>query len=94
MKKGKSVTLTAAGGETLTLSNRERLKVYETETKDGYKTVSYQKDGITYYGEIEKSCLSEASKMMVVTLVIVTLVTAMVLFNVCYLIFRRKPKLE
>ena len=94
LKKGKSVTLTAAGGETLTLSNRERLKVYETETKDGYKTVSYQKDGITYYGEIEKSCLSEASKMMVVTLVIVTLVTAMVLFNVCYLIFRRKPKLE
>ena len=56
--------------------------------------VSYEQDGVVYFGEIETSSLSEASPLVIVTLVIVMVVTAAVLLSVCYLLLRRKPTLE
>lgn len=95
LKKGKSVTLESEQGARITLENKERLKVYDGATdKEGYCLVSYEKDGVVYFGEIKTSSLSEASPLVIVTLVIVMVVTAAVLLSVCYLLLRRKPTLE
>lgn len=95
LKKGKSVTLESEQGARITLENKERLKVYDGATdKEGYCLVSYEKNGVVYFGEIEASSLSEASPLVIVTLVIVMVVTAAVLLSVCYLLLRRKPTLE
>lgn len=95
LKKGKSVTLESEQGARITLENKERLKVYDGATdKEGYCLVSYEQDGVVYFGEIESSSLSEASPLVIVTLVIVMVVTAAVLLSVCYLLLRRKPTLE
>ena len=95
LKKGKSVTLESEQGARITLENKERLKVYDGATdKEGYCLVSYEKDGVVYFGEIKTSSLSEASPLVIVTLVIVMVVTAAVLLSVCYLLLRRKPTSE
>lgn len=95
LKKGKSVTLESEQGTSITLKNKERLKVYDgAADKEGFCLVSYEKDGVVYFGQIETSFLSEASPLVIVTLVIVMVVTAAVLLSVCYLLLRRKPTLE
>ncbi len=95
LKKGKTATLTAATGESITLNNKEELRVYNlSASNEGYKVVSYEKDGVTYYGEVSKKSLNSASPLVIITLVIVMLVTASVLLSSCYLLLRKKPSLD
>lgn len=95
LKKGKSATLTSESGESITLNNKEELRVYDVSAStEGYKVVSYEKDGVTYYGEVSKKSLAAASPLVIITLVIVTLVTASVLLSSCYLLLRKKPSLD
>ena len=95
LKKGKSVTLYSESGESITLESKERLKVYDAEaSKEKYSVVSYEKDGVIYYGEVADASLSAASSIVLVTLFIVLLVTATVILSMCYLLFRKKPDLE
>ena len=95
LKKGESATLTADNGDSITLSNKEQLKVYSiTASQEGFKVVSYQKDGVEYFGEIKSTSLNSATSTVVVTLVIIMLVVTSVILSTCYLILRKKPTLE
>jgi len=95
LKKGESATLTADNGDSITLSNKEQLKVYSiTASQEGFKVVSYQKDGVEYFGEIKSTSLNSATSTVVVTLVIIMLVATSVILSTCYLILRKKPTLE
>lgn len=95
LKKGESATLTADNGDSITLSNKEQLKVYSiTASQEGFKVVSYQKDGVEYFGEIKSTSLNSATSTVIVTLVIIMLVATSVILSTCYLILRKKPTLE
>lgn len=97
LKKGKSATLTAQDGTgtTITLEDKERLKVYDQEaSQKGFCVVSYEKGGIVYIGEVASSYLYKATPAVLVTLFIILLVTAAVLLSMCYLLLRKKPTLN
>ena len=93
--KGESVTLYAADGTPLTLSDREQLKVYGTADENGMIYAEYtDTNGTLYSGAVEEAALYRAKGSVVIVLIAVTLVTAAVLASVCYLILRKQPTLQ
>ena len=52
------------------------------------------KDGTVYGGWIDESKLYEATPSIISVLVVVTVVTAVVLLSVCYLLLRKQPTLQ
>ena len=51
-------------------------------------------DGNVYTGMIREDLLQQPDNSIIAVLVIVPLVTAAVLFSVCYLFLRRQPTLQ
>lgn len=92
--EGAAVTL-YRNTDTLLLQNRERLQVYGEANESNLIFVAYvDADGNTYTGWIEESLLEKEDSSIIAVLVIVPLVSAVVLFSVCYLILRKQPTLQ
>lgn len=92
--KDATVTL-YKGTDTLLLQNRERLQVYGTANDSGLIFVAYvDENENTYTGWIEENLLEKEDSSIIAVLVIVPLVSAVVLFSVCYLILRKQPTLQ
>lgn len=92
--EGATVTL-YKNTDTLLLQNRERLQVYGEANESNLIFVAYvDADGNTYTGWIEESLLEKEDSSIIAVLVIVPLVSAVVLFSVCYLILRKQPTLQ
>lgn len=92
--EGAAVTL-YRNMDTLLLQNRERLQVYGEANESNLIFVAYvDADGNTYTGWIEESLLEKEDSSIIAVLVIVPLVSAVVLFSVCYLILRKQPTLQ
>ena len=90
LKKDSTVVL---GG--LTLEKEEMLKVYGEADSNGMVFVAYEDaDGNVYTGMIREDLLQQPDNSIIAVLVIVPLVTAAVLFSVCYLFLRRQPTLQ
>ena len=92
--EGATVTL-YKNTDTLLLQTRERLQVYGEANESNLIFVAYvDADGNTYTGWIEESLLEKEDSSIIAVLVIVPLVSAVVLFSVCYLILRKQPTLQ
>ena len=92
--EGAAVTL-YRNTDTLLLQNRERLQVYGEANESNLIFVAYvDAAGNTYTGWIEESLLEKEDSSIIAVLVIVPLVSAVVLFSVCYLILRKQPTLQ
>ena len=92
--EGATVTL-YRNTDTLLLQNRERLQVYGEANESDLIFVAYvDANGNTYTGWIEEALLEKEDNSIIAVLVIVPLVSAVVLFSVCYLILRKQPTLQ
>ena len=98
LDKGESVTLTLKepsddGSTTLTLKNKETLKIYDNKKDESGKVwAEYVKDGkVVAEGYISTSKLYNANPSVIVVVVVVSIVTAMVLVSICYLLLRKQP---
>lgn len=96
LDKGESVTLYHTGtGVALTLSSREELKIYDGNTdENGNVYAVYEDDTGTYAGYIDPDVLYEATPVVLVTLVLVTVAAAAIILSVCYLLLRKQPTLQ
>lgn len=96
LDKGESVTLYHTGtGVALTLSSREELKIYDGNTdENGNVYAVYEDDTGTYAGYIDPNVLYEATPVVLVTLVLVTVAAAAIILSVCYLLLRKQPTLQ
>lgn len=96
LDKGESVTLYHTGtGVALTLSSREELKIYDGNTdENGNAYAVYEDDTGTYAGYIDPNVLYEATPVVLVTLVLVTVAAAAIILSVCYLLLRKQPTLQ
>lgn len=96
LDKGESVTLYHTGtGVALTLSSREKLKIYDGNTdENGNAYAVYEDDTGTYAGYIDPNVLYEATPVVLVTLVLVTVAAAAIILSVCYLLLRKQPTLQ
>ncbi len=96
--KGESITLANINNpeDTIVLSHGEQVKLFTESNFDGKKYVEYvTKNGTTVYGGwIDESKLYEATPSIISVLVVVTVVTAVVLLSVCYLLLRKQPTLQ
>ncbi len=91
---GATVTL-YKNTDTLVLQNSERLQVYGTANENDLIFVAYvDANGNIYTGWIEEALLEKEDSSIIAVLVIVPLVSAVVLFSVCYLILRKQPTLQ
>ena len=93
VKKGESITLWM-GELSLTLSDRERVKMYGEPNEEGEVYVTYTDASGTWSGYVPEDCLYEAPSSATITLVIILLVTAAVLASGCYLLLRKPPMLQ
>lgn len=98
LDRGESVTLYIGGdsaNSSITLSNREQLKVYDdTLDEEGRIYVEYTQNNTVYGGWIYESQLYESTPAVIAVLVVVCVVAAAVILSVCYLIFRKQPTLQ
>lgn len=103
LKRGESVTLYIGGdpaNSSITLSNREQLKVYDGKyDSEGRIYVEYiiyltNGDEQIYGGYIDENLLYEATPAVIAVLVVVCVVAIAVILSVCYLIFRKQPTLQ
>ena len=98
LKRGESVTLYLGGdpaNSSITLSNREQLKVYDaTLDEEGRIYVEYTQNNTVYGGWIYENQLYEATPAVIAVLVVVCVVAIAVILSVCYLIFRKQPTLQ
>lgn len=103
LKRGESVTLYLGGdpaNSSITLSNREQLKVYDGKyDSEGRIYVEYiiyltNGDKQIYGGYIDENQLYQATPAVIAVLVVVCVVAIAVILSVCYLIFRKQPTLQ
>ncbi len=93
VKKGESITLWM-GELSLTLSDRERVKMYGEPNEEGEVYVTYTDASGTWSGYVPEECLYEAPSSATITLIVILLVTAAVLASGCYLLLRKPPMLQ
>lgn len=99
VKKNKSITLANRDdpSQSITLSDRERVKVYGSadENNQVYVTYTDKNDGsIVWEGLVDADLLYEASPSILIVLAVVLVASAVVIINVCYLLLRRQPTLQ
>ena len=83
------------GENSVTLENRERVRAYgEADANNQIFVIYTDENGNSFYGRIDASLLEQENNSIIAVLVIVPLVTAVVLFSVCYLILRKQPTLQ